>query len=152
MLVCKSPLCTYVLSLLYWYVNLLYVLMYWVAIIWLAYPLSHDLTGSIVLTSSHSSCRSCLSNWYISITIFVILSPSSLFLTLKILSLSRLFIRCVVSFYLICCSSLMPLFIASARYAVLVALILSVSKVIFSCSCYIKKGLVCVIIASLFGC
>ena len=40
---------------------------------------------------------------------------------------------------------------ASTRYAALVTLILSISKVMPSCSCCVEKGLVCIIIMSLSG-
>jgi len=126
------------------------VLMYWVVIMWLGYPSSYNLTSSIVLTSSCSSRRSRFSNWYTSITRSVILFPPSLSLTLKILLTFRSFIRGVVSFYLICCfPSLMPPSVASVYYAVLVALILSISEVMPSYSYCVKKGLVCVVIVSL---
>ena len=112
--------------------------------------MSHNLTGSIILTSSCSSHRSCLSNWHISITISVILSPPSLSLTLKILLASRSSIKGTVPFDLICHSlSLMPPLLASIYYATLVTLILSISEVIPSCSYYIKKGLVYIVIAAL---
>ena len=138
-----------------WYISILYtyIFMYlctefWIT--WLAYPSSHDLTGFIVLTSSYSSCRSCLTNWYISIIVAVILFPPSLALSLKILSIFRLSIRGIVSFYLICCHpSLMPPSIASIYHATLVALILSINKVMPSCSYYIKKGLVYITIIAL---
>ena len=116
-------------------------------ITWLTYPLSYDLTGSIVLTSS---CKSCLSNWYTYITRTVTLSPPSLALSLKILPISRSSIRGAVSSGLICYHlSLMPPFIASIYYAVLIAFILSINKVIpfyFYC---VKKGLVYIIITVL---
>ena len=129
------------------------VLMYWVAIMWLGYPLSHNLTNSIILTSSCSSYRSRLSNWHTSIIKSVTLSPPSLSLTLKILPAFRLFIRGAVSSCLIYCSlSLIPPLLASIYYAVLIALILSISKVIFFYSYYIKKGLVYIIIMALSSC
>ena len=121
-------------------------------IIWLTYPLSYNLTGSIILTSSCSSCRSYLSNWHISITRSITLSPPSLSLTLKIFLFSRLSIRGVVSSCSICCyPSLMPPSVAFVYYAALIALILSISEVIPFCSCYIKKGLVCITITALFS-
>src|SRR6266700_1365578 len=115
-----------------------------------AYPSSHDLTGSIISTSSCSSRRSRLSNWHTSITISIILSPPSLSLTLKILLLSKLFIKGIVSSYLIYCHpSLMPPSIASIYHTILIILILSISKVIPSYSHYIKKGLIYIIITAL---
>ena len=103
-------------------------------------------------TSSYSSLRSCLSNWHTSITSSITLSPSSLSSTLKISSLSRSSIRGIVSSNLIWCSlSLMPPLLASIYYTVLIALILSISKVIPSYSYCIKKGLVCVTIIALSG-
>ena len=120
---------------------------------WPAYPSSHDLTGSITLTSSCSSHMSCLSNWHTSINRSITLSPPSLSLTLKILLASRSPIKGTVSSNLIYYSlSLMPPSLTSVYYAALVAFILSVSEVMPSCSYYIKKGLVYIIIISLFGC
>ena len=88
----------------------------------------------------------------LSITVSVILSPPSLFSTLKIPLVSRSFIRGVVSFDSICRPLfLMPPSLASIYYIALVALILSVSKVMPSCSRYIKKGLVYVVIIALSG-
>ena len=82
----------------------------------------------------------------------IILSPSSLFLTLKILLASRSSIKGIVSSYLIYYyPSLIPPSIASVCYTVLIALIFSISKVIPSCSHYIKKGLVYIAIASPSG-
>ena len=119
---------------------------------WLGYPLSHNLTGSIILTSSCSSRRSCLSNWHTSITRSITLSPPSLSLTLKILPVSRLSIRGIVPSYLIYYyPSLIPPSVASMRYTALIIFILSISEVILSCSCYIKKGLVCITIVALSG-
>ena len=106
-----------------------------------------------MLTSSYNSCTSRLSNWHTSITKSVTLSPPSLSLTLKILLFSRLFVRGVVFFYLIYCyPSLMPPSVASAYYTILIAFILSIGEVMPSYSCYIKKGLVYIIIASPFSC
>ena len=103
-----------------------------------------------MLTSSCSSRRSRLSNWYTCITKSVILSPPSLTLSLKILPISRLFTRGVVFSNLICCyPSLIPPSVASVRYAVLVTFIFSISKVMPSCSYCVKKGLVYIIIMSL---
>ena len=45
----------------------------------------------------------------------------------------------------------MPPSIASLRRAILVTLILLINKVMPSCSCYIKKGLVYIMIAALSG-
>ena len=116
-------------------------------ITWLTYPLSYDLTGSIVLTSSYSSRKSYLINWHTYITIFITLSPPPLALSLKILPISRSSIRGIVSSCLIYCHpSLMPPSVASVYYAILVALILSISEVMPSYSHYIKKGLVYIII------
>ena len=116
---------------------------------WLTYPLSYDLTGSIISTSSY---KSRLSNWYTCITRSVTLSPPSLALSLKILPIFRLSTRGAVFSYSICCHlSLMPSSEASIYYAALIALILFISEVIPSCSYYIKKGLVYVTIAALFG-
>ena len=152
MLVREPPSCTYVLSWVRQYVNPSHVLAYRVAITWLGYPSSHDLTGSIVSISSYSSRRSRLSNWHTSITRSVILSPPSLSLTLKISSFSRLSIRGIISSYLICCRpSLMPPSIASACYTTLITFILSISKVMPSYSHYVKKRLVYIIITSLFS-
>ena len=96
-----------------------------------------------MLTSSYSSYRSCLNNWYTYITKSVTLSPPSLALSLKILPISRLFTKGIMSSYSIYCyPSLMPPSIASICRAVLVAFILSINKVMFSCSHYIKKGLI----------
>ncbi len=80
---------------------------YWVAITWLAYPLSYDLTSSIVLTSSCSSRRSYLSNWHTCNTRSVTLFPPSLALSSKILPISRLSTRGTVSSSLICCLPLL---------------------------------------------
>ena len=130
--------------------SLTYILSLWIT--WLAYPSSYNLTGSIILTSSCSSCRSCLSTWYAYITRSVTLSPPSLALSLKILPIFRLSTRGIVSFYLICCyPSLMPPSIASVHCITLITFILSTGKVIPSCSCYIEKGLVCVTITALSG-
>ena len=137
-----------------WYIAYPYtrILIYWVVIMWLVYPLSHNLTSSIILTSSCSSRRSCLSNWHTSITISIILSPPSLSLTLKILLTSRLFIRGTVSSSLIYCHlSLMPPSVVSIYCTALITLIFSISKVIPSYFCYIKKGLIYIIIAALSG-
>ena len=118
-------------------------------ITWLAYPLSYNLTGFIILTSSYSSCRFYFTNWYTSIIKSITLSSPSLSLFLKILSISRLFIRGIVSSYLIYCyPSLIPPSVTSIHYATLITLILSISKVMPSCSYYIKKGLVYIIIVS----
>ena len=122
-------------------------------IIWLIYPSSYDLTGSIMLTSSCSSHRSYLSNWHTYITRSIILSLPSLTLSLKILPIPRLSIRGIVFFYLIYYyPSLMPPSIASIYYTALVALILSIGEVMPSCSYYVEKGLVCVIIAAPSSC
>ena len=105
-----------------------------------------------MLTSSCSSHRSRLSNWHTSITVSVILSLPSLFLTLKIFLVSRSSIRGVVFFYLIYCHpSLMPPSIASVYHTILITLIFSVSEVIPSYSYCAEKGLVCIIIISLFS-
>ena len=81
---------------------------------------------------------------------FIILSPPSLALSLKILPISKLSIRGTVSSYLICYYlSLMPLFIASVYYTALIAFILSVSVVMPSCSCCVEKGLVYITIMAL---
>ena len=115
----------------YWYVIFLtpthtYVLS---CITWFTYPLSYNLTGSIMSTSSYSSCKSYLSNWHISVTSSITLSPPSLSLTLKILLASRLSTRGIVFFYLIYYyPSLMPPSIASIYYTTLVAFILSINK------------------------
>ena len=117
---------------------------FWIT--WLAYPLSYNSTSSIILTSS---CKSRLSNWYTYITRSVTLSPPSLALSLKILPISRLSIKGIVSSYLICCHpSLMPPSIASIYHAILVTLILSINKVMPSYFYYIKKGLIYIIIAA----
>ena len=121
---------------------------FWIT--WLAYPSSHNLTGSIISTSSY---KSRLSNWHTYITRSVTLSPPSLALSLKILPISRLSTRGIVSSYLICCyPSLMPPFITSVYYAILVALILSISKIMPSCSYYVKKGLVYIAITAPSSC
>ena len=81
----------------------------------------------------------------------VILSPSFLSLSLKISYISKSLIRGIVLFCLI---QYLLLFMppirstASRRYNKLILLILSISKVMPSCSCYIKKGLLYIIIAS----
>ena len=119
-------------------------------ITWLVYPLSYNLTGSIVLTSSCSSYRSCLSNWHICVTRSIILSPPSLTFSLRIFSISRLFTKGVVFFNLICCHlPLMPPSVASVCYTAFIAFILSISKIMPSCSYYVKKRLVYVIIMAL---
>ena len=101
-------------------------------------------------TSSYSSRRSHLTNWHTSITVSVTLSPPSLALSLKILPISKLSTRGTVSSYLIYCHpSLIPPSVASARHTILITLILSISKVMPSYSCYIKKGLVYIIIVAL---
>ncbi len=80
----------------------------------------------------------------------IILSPPSLFLTLKILSASRSSIRGIMFFYLIYYyPSLIPPSVASIHRVILIALILSISKVMPSCSYYIKKGLVYIAIVAL---
>ena len=79
----------------------------------------------------------------------IALSSPSLALSLKILLISRLSIRGIVFSYLIYCHpSLIPPSIASIYYAILIALILSISKVIPSYSYYIKKGLIYIIITA----
>jgi len=114
--------------------------------------LSYNSTSSIILTSSYSSYRSCLSNWHTNITKSITLSPPSLSLTLKILLTFRLFIRGIVPSYLIYYyPSLIPPSIASVRYATLITLILFINKIILFCSYYIKKGLVYIIIIALFS-
>ena len=116
-------------------------------VMWLGYPSSYDLTGSIVSTSSCSSRRSYLSNWYTYITRSVILSPLSSALSLKILPISRSSTRGIVSPNSIYCLLLLiPPSLASVYYAALIALILSVNNIIPSYFYYIKKGLVCIII------
>ena len=83
----------------------------------------------------------------------ITLSLPSLSLTLKILLASRSSIKGAVFSYSICYwLSLMPPSIASIYCAVLVALILSVSKIMPFCSYCVKKGLVCVTITALSGC
>ena len=119
---------------------------------WLAYPLSHNLTGSIILTSFYNSYRSYFIIWHTYITKSVTLFPPFLALSSKILPISRSSTKGIVSFYLICCYlSLMPPFIASIYYTILITLILSISKVIPSYSYYIKKGLMYITIIALFG-
>ena len=120
---------------------------FWIT--WLAYLLSYDLTGSIVLTNSY---KSRLSNWYTCTTKSITLSSPSLALSLKILPISKLSTRGAVSFNLICCYfSLIPPSVASVHYAVLIIFILSVSEVIPSCSYCVKKGLVYIVITSPFN-
>ena len=103
-----------------------------------------------MLTSSCSSYRSYLSNWYTSITRSITLSPPSLALSLNILPISRLSIRGAVSSNSICHSlSLIPPLLAFIYYTILIALILSINKMMPSCSYCIKKGLVCIIITAL---
>ena len=124
-----------------------HVLMYWVWITWLAYPLSYDLTGSIILTSSY---KSYLNNRHIFTTKSITLFLSSLDLSLKIPPFFRSFIRGTVSSNSICCLLfLIPPSLASIYYTILITLILSISKVMPSCSYYIKKGLIYVIIIAL---
>jgi len=121
-------------------------------ITWLAYPSSYNLTGFIILTSSYSSHRSYLSNWHIYITKSIILSPSFLVLSVKILPISKLSIRNIVSFNLIYCHPFLIPFIRSfafTRYITLIALIPSIGEIIPSYSCYIKKGLVYINVAAL---
>ena len=121
-------------------------------ITWLAYPLSYDLISSIILTSSCSSRRPCLSNWHTYSTRSIILFPPFLSLPLKIFPISRLSTRGIVSFNLIYCHlSLIPPSIASIYYTILITFILSISEVIPSYSYYIKKGLVYIIIMALFS-
>ncbi len=121
--------------------------------IWLAYLLSHDLIGSIILTSSYSSRRSCISNWYTYITRSVTLSPPSLTLSLKILPISRLSTRGTVSSNLIYCyPSLIPPSVASVCYTLLIAFIFSINKVMPFCFYYVEKGLVYIIIAAPSNC
>ena len=104
-------------------------------------------------TSSCGSYRSRLSNWHTYSTKSITLSPPSLSLTLKILPLSKLSIRGIMSSYLIYYyPSLIPLFIASIYYTVLITLILFISEVMPSCSYCVKKGLVYIVIMSLSGC
>ena len=118
-------------------------------ITWLTYPLSYNLIGSIISTSS---CKSCLSNQHIFTTKSITLSPPSLALSLKILPISSLSIRGIMPFssiyYLL---SLMPPSLTSIYYAILVTLILSISEIMPSYSCYVKKGLVYIIITALFS-
>src|SRR6266699_2974053 len=102
-----------------------------------------------ILTSSY---KSCLGNWYTYITRSVTLSPPSLALSLKILPIFRLFTKGIVSSYLIYCyPSLILPSIASICYTILIALILSINKVMLSCSCCIKKGLVCIAVIAPSG-
>ena len=129
------------------------VLTYWVAITWLGYPSSHDLTGPIILISSCSSHRSRLINWHTYITISITLFLPSSALSLKILPISRLSIRGIVSSDLIYYSpSLIPPSLTSIHCAILIALILSINKVMPSCFYYVKKGLIYIIIAALSSC
>ena len=80
----------------------------------------------------------------------IILSPPSLFLTLKIPLFSRLFIRGIISSYLIYYyPSLMPPSIASICYTILITFILSINKIMPSYFYYIKKGLIYIIIMAL---
>ena len=86
---------------------------------------------------------------------FIILSPSLLSLSLKISYISKSLIRGVVSSYLIWFLLLLMPPVRSAAFRCcnrLMLLILSVSKVMLSCSCCIKKGLLYIVIASPFGC
>ena len=98
-------------------------------------------------TSSYSSRRSCLSNWHTYITRAITLSLPSLALSSKIPPISRPSTRGIVSSSLIYCyPSLMPPLVASIYCVVLIALILFISEIMPSCSCYIEKGLVYIII------
>ena len=82
----------------------------------------------------------------------ITLSSPSLSLTLKILLASRLSIKgimfsCSICYYFF----LMPPSLASMRHTALITLILSISKVIPSCSYCIKKGLVYIVIMAPSG-
>ena len=83
-------------------------------------------------------------------TVSIILSSPSLALSLKILPISRSSTKGIESSDLIYCHlSLMPPSIASMCYTALIALILSINKIIPSCFYCVKKGLVCIIIVAL---
>ena len=118
------------------------------------FPLSCAHTLAVPYKSSTCSHRSLASSSnrdtspIRSITLFP-LSPSS---TLKTSYISKSSTKGIVSSNSICCYPfLIPPSIASMCCTALVTLILSISKVIPSYSCYIKKGLVYIIIAALFG-
>ena len=99
-----------------------------------------------------SSRKSYFSNWYTYITRPITLSPPFLALSLKILPISRLSTRGIVFFNPIYYYPfLIPLSLASMYYAVIITLILSISNIMPSCSYYIKKGLVYIMIIALFS-
>ena len=98
---------------------------------------------------------SILSSYNTSSIRFITLSPSLPSSSLKISCISKLLIKGVVLSYLIqYLLLLMPLIrsTASRRHNKLILLILFISKVILSCSYYIKKGLLYIAIASPFSC
>ena len=85
---------------------------------------------------------------------FVTLSPSLLSLSLKISYISKSLIRgvvlsCLIQFLLLFISPIRST--ASRRHNKLILLILSISKVMPSYSYYIKKRLLCIVIASPFS-
>ena len=130
---------------------------------WLAYPSSHSLTSSIKSATSYSSSTNLVKPRNNSSTIYstcvstasVILSPLSSSSSLKILLISKSFIRDVVFSSLIWC----PLFLimppvrlsASDYYNRLVTIILLLSEIMPLCSHCVEKKLVCVAIAAFTG-
>ena len=117
------------------------------------------------LLSSHTPKPILLILWLILVSILsshntssirsVTLSPSLLSLSLKISYISKSLIRGIVLSYLIWYLLLiMPPIRSTAfrRHNKLMLLILFISKVMPSCSCYIKKGLLYVVIASPSSC
>jgi hypothetical protein len=124
---------------------------------WLGYPLSYSSTGSIPLTSLLRPCLNSLVINTTSISRSVTLTPFSLALSLKILSISKSLIRGVLcpnlTYWLL---FLMPpirslIFKYLARRSKLVAVIFLFSEIMPSCSCYMEKGLVYIVIAALFS-
>ena len=97
-----------------------------------------------ILTNSNSYNTSV-------INLSIILASSSLSLSLKISYISKSLIRGIVSPNLICWLSLflMPLLLASIKHAQVVVIILLLGEIMPSYSCYIKKGLICVVIIAL---
>jgi hypothetical protein len=125
--------------------------------IWLGYPSSYSSTGSILLTSLSRSCLNSLVTNTTSISRSVILAPSSLALSLKILSISKSLIRGVLCpnliywllFLIPPVRSLVSKYLAYRSK--LVVVIFLFSKIMPSCSRCTEKGLVYVAITAPFS-
>ncbi len=120
-------------------------------------PLSRDIAYlypmpcPTILSILSSASLISLSNCDTPLIRSIILPPSSLFLSLKISYISKSFTRGIISSSLTQCPILLiPPIRSSASLcrSKLVSLILSIGKVISLCSCYIKKGLVYIMIAA----